>query len=230
MKILEYNFLILSLIFIIPGALIFVLRKDLRIVIKKMSLIALPFAYAERLFYPIYWKPNFLFDLGNKIGFGLEDFIFVVGLASFSSTAYVFASGKRYVKNHIETSNSFFKKVFIISIFIVTLIELSIWMSIPIIYSSFFIMIMIPGWIVFKNPNFLVPGMLGGVLSAVIYFILCLIFNSIYTDIFRKIWHTQLFLNKFAMGVPLEELIYGFGAGFSATIIYPYIFNYKFGS
>jgi hypothetical protein len=230
MEILDYDFLILSLIFLIPGAIIFILRKDLRTAIKKMSLIALPFAFAEKLFYPSYWRPNFLFDLGNKLGFGLEDFIFVVALASFTSTVYAFAFRKKYVKNHSENPALILKRIFSISLITIILIILTVWINIPVIYTSSFIMVVIPGIIIFKRADFLVPGIFGGVLSAVVYFILCLIFHLIYPDVFIKIWNTSLFLNKFFMGVPLEELIYGFGAGFSATIIYPYLFDYKFRS
>jgi len=228
--ILKYDFLVLSLIFLIPGAIIFTLRKDLRTTIKKMSLISLPFALAEKLFYPSYWDPNFLLDLGNRIGFGLEDFIFVVSLASFTSTVYAFTFRKKYIKNNAEDSGLFLRRIFFISLFVIALIILSLWMTIPIIYSTVFIMIFIPLIIVFKRPDFLGPGFWGGILSAFVYFILCLIFGQIYPGVFVKIWNTDLLLDKYFMRVPLEELIYGFGAGFCATIIYPYIFNYKFGS
>jgi hypothetical protein len=229
-EILKYDFLILSLIFLIPGAVIFILRKDLRATIKKMSLISLPFAFAEKLFYPSYWEPNFLLDLGNRLGFGLEDFIFVVSLASFTSTVYAFSFGKRYLKNNIENPGLFLIRIFFISLSVIVLIVLSVWINIPAIYSSVFTMIAVPLIIILKRHDLLAPGILGGILSAFVYFILCLVFNMIYPGIFEKIWHTHLLLNKFKMGVPLEELIYGFGAGFCATIIYPYIFNYKFGS
>ncbi|WP_320047611.1 lycopene cyclase domain-containing protein [uncultured Ilyobacter sp.] len=230
MEVLKYDFLILSLIFLIPGSVIFILRKDLRTTIKKMSLISLPFALAETLFYPSYWEPNFLLDMGNRVGFGLEDFIFVVSLASFTSTVYAFTFRKRYVKNNPENPILFLMRIFFISVSIIILILLSVWMNVPAIYSATFIMIIVPVIIILKRPDFLRPGILGGTLSAFVYFILCLVFNLIYPGVFEKIWNTNLLLNKFPMGVPLEELIYGFGAGFCATIIYPYIFNYKFGS
>ena len=227
---LKYDFLVLSLLFLIPGAIIFVFRKDLRTTIKKMSLISLPFALAEKLFYPNYWDPNFLFDLGNKVGFGLEDFIFVVSLASFTSTVYAFTFRKIYVKNNTEVSDLFLIRIFFISVSVISLIVLSLWMTVPIIYSAVFIMIFVPVIIIFKRPDFLGPGFWGGILSALVYFILCLVFSLIYPGVFGKIWKTNLLMDKYAMGVPLEELIYGFGAGFCATIVYPYIFNYKFGS
>ena len=81
----SYSFLTLSLILAIPGALVFAARRDLRPMIGWMALASVPFAWTELLFYPDYWKPRFLFNLIDIIGFGLEDVLFVVGLAAFSS-------------------------------------------------------------------------------------------------------------------------------------------------
>ena len=52
---MEYNFLILTFIFWIPGILIYVLRFDLRRIIHLMAAFSLPFALTEWLFYPEYW-------------------------------------------------------------------------------------------------------------------------------------------------------------------------------
>ena len=91
---MEYNFLILTLIFWIPGILIYALRFDLRRIIHLMAAFSLPFALTEWLFYPEYWEPTFIFDLIHVFGFGIEDILFVTGLAAFTSTVYAFFSGK----------------------------------------------------------------------------------------------------------------------------------------
>ncbi|MEC9441210.1 MAG: hypothetical protein VYE40_08925, partial [Myxococcota bacterium] len=100
-----YSFLTLSLILALPGAMVFVLRRDLRVMIGWMALASVPFAWTELLFYPTYWKPKFLFDLIDVIGFGIEDVLFVVGLAAFSSTSWAFASGQT-LREHGEGSRS----------------------------------------------------------------------------------------------------------------------------
>ena len=92
---LKYDFLILSLLFLVPGAVIYALRQDLRPVIRVMMLCSIPFAFTEFLFYPDYWEPVFLFDLAARIGFGIEDVVFVCGLGAFTSTGFLFFSGFR---------------------------------------------------------------------------------------------------------------------------------------
>jgi len=80
--VLKYNFLILSLLFWIPGVGAYFARPDLRRAMKRSVLCSLPFAFSEFLFYPEYWTPTFLFDLGVRLGFGIEDFLFVSALAA----------------------------------------------------------------------------------------------------------------------------------------------------
>ncbi|WP_437953358.1 lycopene cyclase domain-containing protein [Sorangium sp. So ce296] len=88
---MTHEFLLLSLLFLLPGIAIWVARPDLRSLMKRAAVASLPFAATERLFYPTYWTPKFLFDLADRVGFGVEDVLFIVGLSAFSSTAYAVA-------------------------------------------------------------------------------------------------------------------------------------------
>ena len=76
--------------------LIWAARPDLRRVIACVMPFSLPFACTEFLFYPSYWEPAFLFDLGRRMGFGIEDIIFVTGLAAFTTTAYACGFNRAY--------------------------------------------------------------------------------------------------------------------------------------
>ena len=69
----DYPFLVLSLLFLIPGVLFYALRPDIRRLLRLTLLASLPFATTEFLFYPTYWEPRTLFDLVPRIGFGIED-------------------------------------------------------------------------------------------------------------------------------------------------------------
>jgi hypothetical protein len=230
MEILKYDFLILSLLFMIPGFVIYIMRRDLRKVIITMTLIAIPFAFTETFFYPVYWNPKFIFDLGDKIGFGIEDFMFVMGLAAFTSTCYAFIFKKKYIRVVNYSLNIFLYRCFMIVFIILLFLFLSHLIKIHIIYTSVGLMILIPCFITIKRHDLLLPAILGGLLSVLAYFFLCKIYQFIYPKVFTDIWNTGELLNIFLLGVPLEEIIYGFSAGFSGTIIYPYIFNYKFRS
>lgn len=237
-EILKYNFLVLSIILMIPGILIYLTRRDLRLVIQRMSLFAIPFAFTEQFFYPDYWEPIFLWDLIHSLGFGVEDVLFVMGLSWFTTTSYPVFFRKEFTplqKNQSDSPNQknhFLgelrqprtrKKITIIFLFILAFISLTILLDVPMIYASFFIMISLGLAMVFLRNDLMVPGLWGGALSLVIYGIICFVLVLIYPNIFSFTWKMENFSNRFLFGIPLEEYIYSFSAGFSATVFYPFV-------
>ena len=82
--------------------------------------------------------------------------------------------------------------------------------------------------IVALRRDLLMPALTGGGLSLVIYSILCLCLQILSPDVFQLEWHTHRFLNLFVLGIPIEELIYGFVAGMIGTVFYPFVFRMRF--
>ena len=101
---LKYNFLMLCLLFWIPAVLAYVSRPDLRRAMRLAALCSLPFAFSEFLFYPDYWTPTFLFDLGDRLGFGIEDFLFVSALAANAVSIYGVLSSRTYAPQDAQVS------------------------------------------------------------------------------------------------------------------------------
>jgi hypothetical protein len=224
----RYNFLLLSLLFLIPGAIIFVFRRDLRRVIGLMSICSLPFAFTESLFYPEYWEPVFLFDLADRIGFGVEDLLFVVGLGAFTSTAYAFVFRRRYQQiGPIEPRSIALRGALVLGVTFV-LVAAAALIGVAMIFGSFGIMLGVTGVICLIRRDLLLPSLLGGVSSLVVYTALCLAFGWLLPGVFDLSWHTERFLDIFWLGIPLEELMYGFASGVAATAFYPYVTNQRF--
>jgi hypothetical protein len=42
------------------------------------------------------------------------------------------------------------------------------------------------------------------------------------------VWHTERFLGRFLLGLPLEELLYGWAAGAAAGALAPFAFGFGF--
>jgi hypothetical protein len=223
-----HSFLLLSLLFLAPGLVVFLARRDLRPVIGLMALCSIPFAFTERFFYPDYWEPRFLFDLGRRIGFGLEDLLFVVGLAAFTSTAHAFFTGARYEPLGEETPRR-------IALRCIALLGVALLLTgavalarVPMIYGSCGIMLGIGAAIVLARRDLALPALSGGALSLAVYTGICLVFGAILPGIFDQAWHTERFIGRFLLGVPVEELMYGFASGLVATIFYPYVTGRRF--
>lgn len=225
---IDHNFLVLSLLFIMPGILIWLLRKDLREPILLMSVASIPFAFTEYLFYPNYWEPKFLWNLIDKIGFGLEDIIFVIGLASFSSTVYAFVFQFKYHPREKINRIRQIQRISLLFIIVLILLLSVLYFKIPIIYGSIIIMIGLSLYIFNQRRDLISPAIWGGCLTCLIYTILCVVLIIIYPRIFTITWHTDKFLNLYFFGLPFEELLYGYSSGFIATIFYPYATNSYF--
>lgn len=225
---MTYSFLILSLLFLIPGLVIFFSRPDLRPVIGLMALCSIPFAFTEFLFYPSYWEPRFLFDLADRIGFGLEDLLFVIGLGAFTSTAYAFFTGSRYERLGEPSRRRLWLRAVALFGVVFTLVSGIALAGIAMIYGSVIVMLGVSVFLCARRRDLTVPTLWGGALTAVVYSGLCFVFMLLIPDVFHLTWHTEEFLDIFILGIPLEEILYAWGAGAVATAFYPYVFCRRF--
>lgn len=224
---MNLDFLTLSLLCWIPPIVVFALRKDLRRVIIIMGFCSIPFAFTEWMFYPSYWQPKFLWNLADKIGFGIEDLLFVSGLGGLTSTIYPFC----FVKKFISESKIQFKDLIIrtLIIFGITalLVFLVLLIRIPMIYGAVVIMLLISFFIIIKRKDLLFPSLAGGVLTCLSYIVICLFFSLIFKDAFKNVWHGEKFSGIYIAGVLLEEYLYSFSAGVAGSIFYPFVFEKK---
>ncbi len=219
---METDFLILSILCCIPGSIIFLFRKDLRRILLTVSLSAIPFAFTESLFYPSYWEPHFLWGLADKIGFGIEDIIFVIGLGALTSSVYPFFFSKKVHK----VLNAGFKLQFIrfASVILITALLVFVFymLRIPMIYGAVAVMILISIGIVLIRKDLFMPSLAGGVITCIIYSLICLIFSMIFKDVFHIVWHGDKFSGVYIAGILLEEYLYSFSAGMAGTVFYPF--------
>lgn len=221
---MEYHFLLLSLIFTTPGVTIYILRPDLRIVIRRLMLCSIPFAFTEFLFYPDYWEPKFLFDLASRIGFGIEDFIFVMGLAAFTGTGYAVVFRKTLRPEKSVSRGRIAWRLGILGLITLALTIFQAGLSIPMIYGALITMLVVAFGITHLRRDLLKPSLFGGIISAGIYLVLSWIMLLFIPEIFQLNWNLEAFSAVYILGVPLEELMYGFAAGSIASVFYPFVF------
>jgi len=225
---MEYHFLILSLVFSIPGVIIYLIRKDLRIVILRLMICSIPFAFTEFLFYPDYWEPKFLFDLASMIGFGIEDFIFVIGLSAFTGTGYAVVFRKTLRPEKVVSIGNVVLRIGTLGLITLVLTIIQIILLIPMIYGALITMQTAALGITRIRRDLLKPSVLGGIISAIIYLVLCWIMLLFIPDIFQLNWKLEAFSASYVLAVPLEELLYGFAAGSIASVFYPYVFSCRY--
>ncbi len=223
---MPYEFLVLSLLFLVPGALFWFVRPDLRPLMTRAAGVSLPFAATEWLFYPEYWTPRFLFGLADLIGFGIEDVLFVVGLGAFTSTSYavVFRRTLAPLGRPVSPGRRLVG-VFAVAT-AVTVAQLA--MGVPILYAAVVTMVAVSAGLLLERRDLAVPGVLGALVSAAIYLGLCLVFGALLPGVFERTWRSSVLLPGTLLGVPLDEVLYGLGAGFGATVMPAWAFGLRF--
>lgn len=225
---MTYNFLVLSVLCCIPGLVFFVLRKDLRPVIVFMALVSIPFGFTESLFYPEYWEPVFLWDLADKIGFGLEDILFVSGLGALTSTIYAVVFRKKFSSVVFTNHKSSLFYAGIVLCVTGVLVFAAVLLHIPMIYGSVVIMLLMSAALLAFRRDLILPSLAGGVLTCAVYTFICIIFSVLFKDVFFLVWHGEKFSNIFIAGVLLEEYLYSFAAGVAGTMFYPFVTGRRF--
>jgi hypothetical protein len=227
----KYDFLVLSLLFCVPGLVVFAVRRDLRRPIGLAAAASLPFAATERFFYPTYWSPRFAFDLIDVVGFGIEDVLFVVALAAYMTTAYPFVARRRFVAPELPAGDArrrgpgprlARRALAVVGATLAAALGL-LAAGVPILYASFYSMAAAAIVMLVVRRDLLVPALAGGALSTVTYAVICLIYARIFPGVFERVWHTERFLHRFVLGVPIEELLYGLLSGVVSGAFYPFV-------
>ncbi len=206
-----------------------VLRRDLVIHMARMALISLPFAFTEFMFYPDYWDPPFLFDAAMRFGFGLEDFLFVAALGAMSIGLYPALARKQLQRVKPQAPPLAVLKIALL-IGAALLAAVAGWVAeYPAIYTGLVIMIALPTILLLTSrPDLRYHACMSGGAALSGYVGVCMALELILPGTFGRYWHTDDLLNAFAGPLPVEELLYGFSAGFSAAVIYPFAFGLEF--
>lgn len=224
---LRYNFLILCVLFAVPPLFIYGRRADLRRPMAVTALFALPFGLTESWFYPDYWQPRFLFDLADRVGFGIEDLLFVAALGAFTATVYPFVARRRFVPLGAVAARLRWGRPLIVMASAFSIVLSLRALGVPAIYGACAAMIGVTAVMLALRRDLVLPCLGGGGCTLLVYGVLCQLFQWLLPGVFDLAWNTELLSNHYILGVPLEELLYGFCAGFSGAAVYPFFRNQR---
>ncbi len=224
---MTHDFLALSMLCCLPGGAVYMLRRDLRSPIRLIGCCAVPFAFTERFFYPSYWEPRFLWDLADKIGFGLEDLLFVIGLGALTMSAYPFCFRKRF-SFESDSGRRPVLRLAGIGAFTGLCILLAVVLRVPMIYGAAGTMAIAGAAMTAIRRDLLTGSLWGGAITCAVYFFVCLVFSQLFRNAFSDVWHGERFSGVYLAGILLEEYVYGFTAGLVGTAFYPFVSGRKF--
>lgn len=223
---LQYDYLVLCALFMIPLVIMVLIRPDLLKTLKWVVALSIPFAFTEPLFYLDYWEPVFLFDLGPIMGFGIEDFIFLgaLGAGAFSTYPVLTCKGIAFK----DRSRFHWKGAISVLAATCGLLAVTQYLNVSLIWSVICLMVIMSCIIAMIRRDLVSAALIGGAGYGLIYWVLFLLFACIYPNAFETVWHTDKISNVFVAGVPLEEVAYGIASGTSAAVCIPFMLNFHY--
>jgi hypothetical protein len=220
----QYTWLIWSLLFLVPWAIIFYAFPPYRNTMWLVSLATSLFGLTEPLFVPEYWNPPTLFDLAQRTGFDLESLIFCFGIGGVGSVLYHVITHHNTIPmqelvKHQPLHRHHYKAL--ASPFIAfALLYFLPWNP---IYPGIVAMAIGARATLACRPDLKTKIWVGGVLFLTyysIFFILLELFTPGYT---MHVWNLSALTGILLLGIPLEELLFAFTFGLYWSGIYEHL-------
>lgn len=203
---------------------IFLFRKDLRKEMFFGSLLGLPFGFSEFLFVPEYWTPPSLFNLIERVGFGVESLLFGFLVGGIASVIYEFFQREKVV----PLSNAELKKHFLAYALVVgTFLSLEFIFPTKSIYNLMLSFVLGTTYILVARGDLMRQIIFSGALLSVVYFLLFLLVNALFPDFVHTVYSLENFLGVMVLGVPIEEIMFAFSVGACWSTLYEFINGYR---
>ncbi|WP_310558864.1 lycopene cyclase domain-containing protein [Flavobacterium sp.] len=214
----KYGYLSLGVFLFLIWILFYVLRKDLRRKLIKVSLYGgLIGVISEYWYFQDYWHPYSI--LGRKV-ISPEDFIFGSTIAGISVAVYDIFFQKKdedFVINNKKT----FGIMFLISI--ASLFLFNIFLGFNSIFVSSIIFISLALFMLTKRPDLIKEAFLSGSIVLIMMFVVYhILFNMIFLDFWDKCWllaNTKYGITVYG-NIPLTEMIWYFTWGSFSGVAY----------
>jgi lycopene cyclase-like protein len=188
------------------------------------SALTIPLGLTEPFFVPAYWNPPSLFDLAHRTGFDIESLIFCFAIGGLAAAGY---RALAPVAEHVVTAE-------------VRSSHLHRWHRAALV-SPFIVfggLLMLPWNPIYPGIVALVLGALasglcrpdlwrnilvGGVVFLALYTVFLLGLKSLWPGYIESVWNLGGLIAWRPAGLPLEELLFGFGFGMYWSSVYEHV-------
>jgi hypothetical protein len=210
----QYIWLIWSSAFLIPWLVFYALAPAHRAVMWKASLLMMPFGLTEPLFVPAYWNPPSLFDLAQRTGFDIESLIFSFAIGGIGAVLYTLITRRRLqlVSSHArhDPHHRFHKIALALPFALFPVLYFLPWNP---IYAGIAAMAAGTAATVLCRPDLARNTLIGGALFLGFYAMFVLGLEWTAPGYIERVWNLDALSGVRLYGLPLEELLFGFGFG-----------------
>ncbi len=228
---MKYTYLVWTLILTGIWGVVFLSRKGVRKKMLRMSLGTAPLGLSEPIFYPEYWHPPTLFNLGEITGFDIESLIFSFSAGGLASCFFGIAPSREL--KAVDTCEKHqkrhrFHKLFLSSpawIFVL-LQETTAWNP---IYSASYALLLGALLTVYCRPDLWMQATKGAIIFTIFYFLFFSAMTSRHPDYVNLYWNLPALSGVMIGDVPLEELLFAFSLGAMWSVFYEHRYWLRYG-
>jgi hypothetical protein len=216
--------MIWSVAFLCPWAVLSIVLPEQRAVMLKASFAMAPFGLTEPLFVPEYWNPPSLFDLAQRTGFDVESVIFSFAIGGIAAVLYNLVMRRTpapmAAHERDDRRHRFHKLAVALPFVLFPVLYFLPWNP---IYAG--IAAMFAGGIaaVLCRPDLLPNTLFGGVLFLGFYTVFLIGLEWSAPGYIAQVWNLKALSGVVIYGLPLEELLFGFGFGLFWTGLYEHV-------
>ncbi len=220
-----YAYLSLSAVLFLVWVALYVLRHDLRRSMWRVSACTALLGITEPVFVPSYWNPFTLFDLAHRTGFDLESLLFSFSIGGIVFAAYEFLFHVGPVEIIPAERDSGRHRQHTLAVLSAPLLFgiLSVTTGLNPIYSS--ALALIAGFFatLYCRRDLWLKMIVSGGLFLALYFFVFALFNIAFPGYVEAVWNLKAISGVRVIGVPLEELMFGFTFGLYWSSVYEHL-------
>jgi hypothetical protein len=212
---MTYTYFIWSVLLLLCWFPVYYYNKYNKVKMLKMSIFTLPLGLSEPLFYPSYWFPPTLFDLGNKTGFDIESLIFSFAVGGLGCALYDYFYGHQEKVISCTKRNGHqhrFHKLAISSpVWSFLLLELfTPWNA---IYTASLALFIGAIGTLYCRPELKVRIVKSALMFSVFYFLFFSAMNLSHPNFVTLYWNHAQISGIQLLHIPIEELLFAFTFG-----------------
>jgi hypothetical protein len=220
-----YAYLSLSVALSVVWVTLYVFHHDLRHSMLRVSLCTALLGVTEPVFVPSYWNPFTLLNLARRTGFDLESLLFSFAIGGIVFAAYdtLFhlapvesIAAERHNRRHRQHALAVLSAPLLFGILSATTRLNPIYSSALALVAGFFATL-------YCRRDLWLKMLVSGGLFFAIYFFVFVLFNVAFPGYVEAVWNLEAISGVRLMGVPLEELMFGFTFGLYWSSVYEHL-------